>query len=222
MSTTEQTEKKSRRGLINTVYIGLTLALVLLYIAPAQGGITLPDLGGMFPAIDFSDTNNQKSDLAYQCDSASKTCQITGIGTHFDYRLEVPDYITKHKVTTIGAGAFRGASNVVMVTLPNTVELIGNYAFADCTALNSLTISEGTQRIGSYAFQNCVSLSKITIPASTVYIGPNAFDNCPNLNVIKFGGTISQWHSINNSTKWNKNSQYCLVYCMDGVINLNN
>ena len=62
---------------------------------------------------------------------------VTGYtGTETD--LIIPDGIDGYPVTGIGASAFYGRTQLVSVTIPESVETIGNEAFAYCTGLKTV------------------------------------------------------------------------------------
>lgn len=75
-------------------------------------------------------------------------------------------------------------TDLVSVTIPNSVTSIGNSAFGGCTSLSNVSISNSLTTIGQRAFSNCTSLSNVTIPNSVTYIGYNAFNNTPLLEEV--------------------------------------
>ena len=81
------------------------------------------------------------------------------------------------QLTTIGTSAFRGASALTSLTLPNSVTSIGSTAFYNCTGLKSFTFPENDEftEIPTYCLGNCFALTSITIPASVTSIGQSAF-----------------------------------------------
>jgi len=65
------------------------------------------------------------------------------------YNLEI-----SNGLIFIGESAFRHA-NIIMLTLPNSVEHIGAYAFSACPYLTRIEIGKGIKTIGEKAFSNC-------------------------------------------------------------------
>ncbi|MBT6325527.1 MAG: leucine-rich repeat domain-containing protein, partial [Bdellovibrionales bacterium] len=128
--------------------------------------------------------------------------------------------------------AFHGLSNLVQVTIPNTVTTIGAPAsrglgpFFMCRKLNKVIFEENSQLtiIGNTAFSGCSALKSITIPPTVTYIGLGAFQStgltsitipplvttmnegfsyCPDLETVTFKGN-SALTSVNN--QWFKSS----------------
>ncbi len=106
-----------------------------------------------------------------------------------------------NSVTSIENSAFDDCSNLTEITIPNSVTSIGDYAFFRCESLTEITIPDSVTSIGNYAFASCASLTEITILSSVISIGGYAFNNCSNLtNII-----------INSSNVYNllHPSSYC-------------
>ncbi len=68
-------------------------------------------------------------------------------------------------VTTIGACAFEGCTNLTEITLPNSLTTIGENAFICCTGLTEITIPKGVTDIGMLAFHDCDKLTAINVAA---------------------------------------------------------
>jgi hypothetical protein len=209
---TETKRNVGKHPLINAVYIILTAALIFLFIVPTPGNNIFTDLGNY-----FSSFGGTKSPLAFQCDSASKACQITGIGSFGERNLIIPNEIEGYRVTTIGDSAMRGQTLLASVNIHGAVYAIGNYAFADCTELSKVTVENGTRIIGIGAFMNCRFLSSVYLPATLTYIGKDVFLGCDNLKEIHFGGTTEEWRGLAVVSPSN-----CTVYCTDGIIDASN
>lgn len=100
----------------------------------------------------------------------------------------------------IAAGAFSGYSNLIDITIPNSVVYVGKDAFNGTTWYNNksdgmvyagkvaykykgtmpsntnITLNEGTLGIAGWAFYNCSGLVSVDIPNSVTNIGPHAFE----------------------------------------------
>ena len=89
-----------------------------------------------------------------------------------------------NSVTTIGEYAFEGCIGLTSIIIPDGVTIIGGSAFEDCSGLTSVTLGKGLTRIGWDAFENCSSLTSITIPENVIEIEEEAFRGCKLRNVL--------------------------------------
>lgn len=88
----------------------------------------------------------------------------------------IPDSITlPDGLTKIKDHAFYGLSNVIEITIPNSITYIGGYAFAK-TNIANLTLPSSLQEIGNNAFTSS-NIESIHIPNSVTKIGDSAFSN---------------------------------------------
>ncbi len=85
-------------------------------------------------------------------------------------------------VTEIKEGQFEGFSNLVSVSIPETVTSIGENAFAG-SSLESITILDSVESIGDRAFIGCHNLTSVSIENVEI-IGRGAFEGCYNLESI--------------------------------------
>ena len=104
--------------------------------------------------------------------------------------IEIPEEINGKMVTSITyeaigdddyyyRGAFEYCTNLMEITIPDSVTSISISAFYHCTNLTSITIPDSVEYIGKYAFSGCTSLTSITIPDSVTSIGDSAFSGTP-------------------------------------------
>lgn len=91
-------------------------------------------------------------------------------------RAEIQDGIT-----SIGPEAFH-TSDLVEISLPDSIRSIGPLAFCKCQDLKRVHIGKGVKVIPEYAFADCISLSEIEF--SPEEIGYRAFENCISLEII--------------------------------------
>jgi len=89
-------------------------------------------------------------------------------------------------VTSIGSGAFDGASSLTSLTFAegSLLTSIGTYAFNYATGLTSISISANVTSIGNNAFRGASSLTSISIPAGVTSIGFNAFNGATSLTTV--------------------------------------
>jgi hypothetical protein len=118
--------------------------------------------------------------------NSDNTINITGY-TESDSEIVIPSIINGLPVTSIGGAAF-SFSNLIGVTLPDSMISIGDYAFEGCSDLAGVTIGNRVASIGQGAFQGCGSLTSITIPGSVAIIGDWAFADCASLMGLYFEG----------------------------------
>jgi len=94
-------------------------------------------------------------------------------------------------VTSIGDYAFKGASALTSLTIPNSVTSIRGSAFYGATALTSLTIPNSVTSIGDYAFYGARALTSLTIPNSVTSIGVGAFNGLRALTSLTIGSGVT-------------------------------
>ena len=105
---------------------------------------------------------------------ADGTLTISGTGRMTNFTSDSPapwadqaDQITKVEVegtvTSIGAVAFKGCTNLTPVNIADGVEYIEAGAFNGCTALTDITIPESVGYIKTGAFKDCNALTSVTI-----------------------------------------------------------
>ncbi len=99
-----------------------------------------------------------------------------------------------NSVTSIGDHAFYG-SGISSITIPNSVASIEKSTFADCANLTSINM-EGVRTIGNRAFAECTALTSVTIPNSVTSIGNNAFAECTALTSVTIPNSVT---SIGNA-----------------------
>ena len=83
-------------------------------------------------------------------------------------------------VTNIGAGAFRGCSNLSDVTFnTGSTVTINNNAFLSCSSLKGVTLSSAS--LGQFVFQDCSALTSCTISHINGSISDAVFKGCRSL-----------------------------------------
>ena len=69
-------------------------------------------------------------------------------------KVTVPSTLGGYPVTAIGWDAFYYCTNIVSVTIPDSVTSIGDGAFRNCTNIVNITIPDSVTSIGSNPFDN--------------------------------------------------------------------
>lgn len=99
--------------------------------------------------------------------------------------------------------AFRGATGLLELTLPDSVTVIAGQAFDGCSSLQAIEISNTIQHIGQYAFNNCTSLTELYIPNS-ISLEIHAFNGCTSLEALELplqGRTLISYFDGNHAPK---------------------
>ena len=91
-------------------------------------------------------------------------------------------------VTSLKGGTFRECSELVRVTLPESLVEIGGDSYFDacfgaCFDLKKINLPAGLKKIGAYAFR-FTELTEAVIPSGVTEIGTGAFLNCRELTKI--------------------------------------
>ena len=102
------------------------------------------------------------------------TIQITSY-TGDATTVNIPSEIDGYTVAAIGWGCFERNTEIIAVTIPDTVTIIGNLAFYRCTSLKEIHLPDSVTQINSSAFGECTSLEEITISDKTTHIDSLAF-----------------------------------------------
>jgi hypothetical protein len=118
--------------------------------------------------------------------NADSTITITGY-TGTNSEVIIPETTNGYPVSNIGFNAFNYCTNLVKVTIPNSITNIEAGAFYGCGLTNAI-IPSSVNSIGSGSFELCLHLTSITIHAADV--GNWAFYNCNSLTVADLGDGV--------------------------------
>lgn len=136
--------------------------------------------------------------LFYDIDFNSKTMTVVNPRPSYDYdygycsgRITIPSSIkfgdNDYKVTAIGENAFKNCSDIISITIPNTIKNIGYNAFSNCSSLSSVNIPESVSYIAPSAFSNCDSISTLIWDNDNLVFSNSLFGRLPNLNHVSIG-----------------------------------
>lgn len=95
-------------------------------------------------------------------------------------------------VTEIADSAFKQATMLESITIPDSVKIMGKYTFAFCSSLKEITLPEGITKIPDYAFDRCTNLTKVNILGNLNTIGIRAFSECRSLKTINIPISVKE------------------------------
>ncbi len=151
----------------------------------------------------------------------------------YQYKGEMQENTTitvKNGTTSIAEGAFKNQTNLVNITIPESVTHIGKDAFTGTTwydgladgpvyinkvlykykgtmqANTTIEVTEGTVNIAEGAFENFTQLTKVVLPNSVTTLEKAAFSGCTGLSDLTIGDAIATigddaFKSCNNLSK---------------------
>lgn len=108
------------------------------------------------------------------------------------------DITIKYGTTIIAEYAFSECTNIIHISIPNSMTTINSEAFRGCVGLVSVIISNSVTDIEAYAFEDCNSLKEIKIPVSAK-IQRSSFDGCSNIEKVtltKGTGTMQDYNYL--------------------------
>ena len=137
-------------------------------------GNTNLELNGNNTVLTENDWEEEHAAIEKADKYGTGTLTISGTGRMTNFTSDSPapwadqaDQITNVEVegtvTSIGAVAFKGCTNLTTVNIADGVEYIEAGAFNGCTALTDITIPDSVGYIKTGAFKDCSALTSVTI-----------------------------------------------------------
>ena len=124
-----------------------------------------------------------------------KAAEVTSGDNRYSWDVVIPEQVTfegvVYPVVSIGKNAFQYCSELLSVTIPNSVKSIETKAFFGCEYLTSVTIPNSVTSIGEYAFNGCTGLTSVTIPNSVTSIGWRVFYGCTGLTSVTIPNSVT-------------------------------
>ena len=128
--------------------------------------------------------------------------------TWSNYRTKIKECIIKDGVINISNNAFKRCTNLISISIGNTVKRIGQNAFINCNAITEIHIPKNVITIEDNAFIGCRSLISITFEdgSESLALGYNTtessglFSYCPLENLYLGRKIISKIGAFSNNT----------------------
>ena len=150
--------------------------------------------------------------LIFGLNDDGESYALIGLGTCEDKNIDIPASYNGYPVTRIVTDAFKN-TDIVSVTMPDTIKQIGRRAFYNCNsltsvvlsnslkelssecfyssrALTSIVIPEGVERIPNYAFAYCSSLESVVLPETVTMLDYGCFNECRSLTSIVIPNSV--------------------------------
>ena len=152
-----------------------------------------------FWGVDLSEPTDS---ITYELNEDETGYVVTGAGQ--DSEIVIPEQHNGLPVVEIGERAFaysRHTSDILSVTIPDTVTVIGLNAFHNQDALVSVNIGTNSKlvSIGNNAFSGNSALKSIYLPAGFTSLGNDVFNNCGSLNTITVASGNTVYSSEGNN-----------------------
>lgn len=159
-------------------------------------GLTIPDgLHWDYNALTFC--NGLLNIHAYE--SSPNYADVDGVLYSKDFRTLVQfpcgrtgRYDIPEGTVTIGYAAFCRMENPMIVTMPDTFEVIDGSAFAFATGLTKLTLSAKLQKIYAHAFMGCENMENVVLPETLTLLGYDSFRDCNSITEIIIPSQITE------------------------------
>lgn len=131
-----------------------------------------------------------ESDGIYYTITGSNTVSVVSGDYVYDGDVTIPQAVglsgKTYLVTAIGENAFKSATNLESVTLPEGLIIIGNQAFYQ-SGVKTVSLPSTLSSMGTSAFRECTNLQGIVLPDALKDIKEYAFYGCTNMKTLVFG-----------------------------------
>ena len=161
-------KNKTAKKVMGFIFLGITLAMVVVIVVLMLKSFFKP---------------------TYELSENGQYYIVTDVGDK-QKELEIEAEYEGLPVKEIGEEAFKDATALEKVVIPEGVEKIGQSAFENCSALKEVVFSSTVKELSGYSFQNCDALESITFPESLTVIAGSAFSDCDGLKEIVIPDTV--------------------------------
>lgn len=100
---------------------------------------------------------------------------VTGIADNAFENSLCYEVIIPNTITSIGASAFKNATNLMEINIPDSVTSIGESCFEGCSSLKTVYLSDSLTSLPAYTFKDCLALSTLYIGESVSSIDESIF-----------------------------------------------
>lgn len=104
----------------------------------------------------------------------------------------IPEEIENLPVKCIDIAAFEN-TEIELVDIPDTVEMICHYAFSNCKKLHTVNMGNGVRIVLEGAFKNCANLENLTLSPNISQTESEAFSNCNSLKELHIPKGFNDW-----------------------------
>ena len=203
-----------------SVLLAAAVSVSMMLSCPASAVNTELNSNSVMQDVGAS-SGNCGDNVRWTFSGSKLTISGTGKMTTYTALRQIPWYFMREKiyeleigegVTSIGASAFLGLTNIRSVTIPSTVKTLERSCFESCSGLTTVDVPSNVENIYSAAFKNCGSLRTIYIRNPQCSIGGTGETIC-NLatdSSISYYGVIvgySGSYAENYASSYKKNFQ---------------
>ena len=157
-------------------------------------------------------TGNEEADITdngiYYHLKSDGSLEVTGLAS-WTTVVDIPSSIivngTKYRVTSIGAYAFKGRSDITYLSIPYSVKSIGEYTFMDCGSNMTVNIADpeswcqmqlGNEHASPLSsagkmLVHDIETSSFEVPSTVTSIGAFTFYQCSCLKSLSIPGTVT-------------------------------
>ena len=161
-------------------------------------GLQLAELQGTnnAPKLEINSTNAYDN-LTFFANASETQYTVVATDTGTGGHIVIPKFYDDGfsgllPVKEIGYEGFADCTNLLSISIPDSVTVIGQGAFSFCTNLHSIRISNSVTRIRAHTFFRCDSLTNVVIPNSVTEIEFIAFQAARGLRSVTIGTGVQE------------------------------